>query len=99
MVLIAGLALIGLRRGWIVATMTETDVINAYAQRYLRTGGPDAALSDCVALSGAAYPGVWLIVRCVPETGEGAVDYYVNRRGGLVRNAAPPQDAPTVPRT
>lgn len=86
--LILGFALIGLRWGWIAATITETDVINRYAAQYVETQG--GALSDCV-----AYPGlgdVWLVVRCA--RGQDAVyAYHVNRLGRLV----PGPDALTGP--
>ena len=64
------------RQGWIVAHMTETDVINHYAARYVTDHG--GRISDCVAVPGRA-PGVWIEVRC----GLGVV-YPVDRTGRLI---------------
>ena len=71
-------ALLAFREGWIYATITETDVINAMATRYVsEDGGPDAAFSDCVGLAGQV-DGAWITVRC------GDTFYHVNRRGRLI---------------
>jgi hypothetical protein len=88
-------AWLGFRWGWIAMTTTETDVIEAYAERYLadraRDGSADGAeLSDCVAYPGADR-GVWLHVVCGPASGDPArtYDYRVNRLGGLVPGGMP----------
>ncbi|CUH80248.1 hypothetical protein [Tropicibacter naphthalenivorans] len=81
---------LGFRYGWALMTLTETDVITAYAQRYLadRPGG-GARLTDCVAYPGEA-PGIWLRVVCAPP-GDPAqsYEYQVNRLGHLVRALSP----------
>lgn len=70
--LVAGLLMF--RQGWLAAHMTETDVINHYAARYVAEHGGD--LRDCVAVPGRAA--VWIEVRC------GKVIYPVDRAGRLV---------------
>ncbi len=75
------------RWGWIAATITETDVIDHYAQRYLAEGGPEARLTDCTAVPGA-QAGVWIVVRCVGVAAR--FDYPVDRFGRLVAVPAPP---------
>lgn len=83
------------RLGWIVATITETDVIDAYAARYLETAGPDARATDCVARPGLQR-GVWLIVSC---SGPGRrVDYPVDRFGRLAERPFP-EERPVQPET
>lgn len=71
-------ALWALRLGWIAATITETDVINATASDYAaRTGG---RATDCRAVPGQS-PGIWLVVTC---DGAGSRrEYFVNRLGGV----------------
>lgn len=94
--LIAFFALTGLRYGWIAATITETDVVNRYAERYVQTQGGDARVTDCVAYPGADIPGIWIVVNCMPQApgGEGR-SYYVNRLGGLeYGETAGPPDRP-----
>ena len=68
-------ALLAFRQGWIVAHMTETDVINRYADRYVRDHGGRA--SECHAVPGSRA-GVWIEVRC------DGVRYPVDRAGRLV---------------
>ena len=76
-IVLAGLtAIVGLWLGLQRSRITETDVINAYAARYVEeTGG---AVSDC-----AARPGedarVWMIISCghAPEI----TRYFVDRAG------------------
>ena len=71
-------ALVAFRYGWIAATITETDVINAMANRYVtQDGGPDATAGDCVGLAGQVA-NAWLTVRC------GDTVYHVNRFGRLI---------------
>lgn len=75
------------RLGWVAATITETDVINAFAQQYLETEGPPAKPTDCVARPGAT-PGVWIIVTCQSARGM-RYDYAVNRFGTLLQRDVP----------
>jgi hypothetical protein len=71
-------ALVAFRYGWIAATITETDVINAFAQRYVtQDGGEGARRSDCVGLPGQ-IDGAWMTVQC------GTVSYHVNGIGALI---------------
>lgn len=71
-------ALLAFRFGWIAATITETDVINAMASRYVtQDGGPGATAGDCVGLVGQVE-GAWITVRC------GTRVYHVNRFGRLL---------------
>ena len=95
------LGLLFFRLGWIAANLTETDVINTYAARYLQEAGPTAKASDCVARPAQA-PGVWIVVTCAGA--EMRYDYYVNRFGGLRSIRGPEADAhgvgqPEEPRT
>ena len=93
--MVALAALFGWRQGWLVANVTETQVIEAYAERYLAARaaagtGADAARSDCRARpdpGGAS----WLVVVCGPEPYDPArhYTYYVNRFGGLDRVVGP----------
>ncbi|MCV3272493.1 hypothetical protein [Roseobacter sinensis] len=82
------------RWGWIAATITETDVITSYAQRYLKEAGADAQLTDCAARPGR-QAGVWLVVRCLGPGGR--YDYPVDRFGRLL--AVPETSPPGVPET
>lgn len=75
-------ALLAFRYGWIAATITETDVINAIANRYVtEDGGADARAADCVGLPGMR-PGAWITVRC------GTIEYHVDRFGRLIDTGA-----------
>lgn len=75
-------ALLAFRYGWIAATITETDVINGMAHRYVtRDGGAAAQATDCVGLAGQV-PGAWITVRC------GAFLYHVDRFGRLIDTAS-----------
>ncbi|WP_299962780.1 hypothetical protein [uncultured Roseobacter sp.] len=69
------------RWGWILATITETDVITTYAQRYLTEGGAGARLTDCVAVPGQGE-GVWIVVRCARSGVR--FDYPADRFGRLL---------------
>ncbi len=79
--LIAGVTVLAYRIGWLRANLTETDVIEYYAQRYEDELGGSARKSDCFARPGET-PGIWLVVFC----GQGATArrYAVNRMGALV---------------
>ncbi|MGJ8603903.1 MAG: hypothetical protein ACSHXH_07210 [Marivita sp.] len=71
-------ALLAFRYGWIAATITETDVITAFAQRYVtQDGSADARIVDCVGLAGQ-MDGAWITVRCAD------ILYHVNRFGALI---------------
>ncbi|WP_299670856.1 hypothetical protein [uncultured Roseobacter sp.] len=91
--LVAAAAVGAFRWGWIAATITETDVITTYAQRYLTEGGATARLTDCVAVPGI-QPGVWIVVRCSGP--EARFDYPVDRFGRLlvIPAVTPPRDTP-----
>jgi hypothetical protein len=93
-------ALWGFRLGWVAATLTETEVITRYAQRYLEDRARDdaagsASIADCVAYPGKT-PGIWLVVSCTPRPA-GAVryEYAVNRFGGLEQARGPDSGDPT----
>ncbi|WP_187428694.1 hypothetical protein ROLI_012000 [Roseobacter fucihabitans] len=80
--LVVALGIWGFRWGWIAATITETDVINAYAQRYLDEAGADARVTDCTAIPGDQGR-IWIIIRCVsPESG--GFEYPADRFGRLL---------------
>lgn len=82
-------ALVAFRYGWIAATITETDVINAMATRYItQDGGPDAKVTDCVGLQGQV-DGAWITVRCGPFF------YHVNAFGGLM-STEPVSESPSI---
>ena len=79
-------ALLAFRYGWIAATITETDVINAMAHRYVtRDGNEDAQIGDCVGLAGQ-IDGAWITVQC------GDVAYHVDRFGRLITMDDTPRD-------
>ena len=78
-----GAAVMGLRLGWIAATITETDVITRFSQTYLADHGAAAEVTDCYATPGQDLRGIWIVVRCQPFGGEGTYAYFVNGFGGL----------------
>lgn len=87
--IVALAALVGWRQGWLVANVTETQVINAYAARYLDDRaaagtGDGARASDCRARPSPEV-GVWLVVICGPDPHDPArhYTYHVTRFGGL----------------
>ena len=67
------------RLGWIAATISETDVIAAFAARYVAAQGSPAQATDCSAQPGQAR-GVWIVVTC-GAPGAGSVVYAVDRLG------------------
>lgn len=75
------------RASWKAANLTETDVINAYADRYVAEVAGRASRSDCAAVPGQGA--VWLIVRC--GSGDTARTYPVDRSGALVDLPREPQ--------
>ncbi|MEL6645322.1 MAG: hypothetical protein AAFQ79_15430 [Pseudomonadota bacterium] len=85
-----GLCLVALVAGlWLgsgQAGLTETEVINAMADRYVaETGG---ARTECLAVPGSAEK-VWLEVRC--GSGDGLAVYPVDHRGRLIAVDAAPE--------
>ena len=76
------------RAGWVVARITETDVILHYANRYAIEGGKEAKITDCSATP-SADPAIWLVIRCGRDT-----FYPVDRFGRLVL----PRRDPTAPK-
>ncbi len=78
-ILLVMAGLFAFRQGYIFANLTETDVINIYAAKYVaETGG---ALTDCVARPGEGP--VWIEVACRSNDGEGRI-YPVDKRGALL---------------
>ncbi|MGP6085543.1 hypothetical protein [Antarctobacter jejuensis] len=98
------------RLGWIAANLTETDVIEAYAQQYLKDRARDgtaegARRSDCVAYPGEDA-GIWLHVLCGPPGDPSRqYEYEVDRLGQFVRGLSPhsngtsPGTGPRLPET
>ncbi|MGR3272164.1 hypothetical protein [Thalassococcus profundi] len=85
--LVALAALVGWHWGWIAANVTETQVIEAYAQRYLADRAAagtsnGAQRSDCRARPSER---AWLVVICGPQPHDAArhYTYYVARDGRL----------------
>jgi len=74
------------RQGYVVAHITETDVINHYAALYVEAGPEGARVTDCAARPGVAA-GVWLVVNCGGTAH--IVQYRVDRFGRLVDGDAP----------
>ena len=77
---------LGLWAGWRVATLTETDVIEAAVADYLAAEtalGHQAAETDCSATPGA--DDVWIVVLCLPLNDPDArrTEYYVSRFGSM----------------
>ncbi|MFK7838145.1 MAG: hypothetical protein AB8B60_18190 [Sulfitobacter sp.] len=71
------------RQGYVAAHITETDVINHYAEIYVAEGPEGAKVTDCAARPGDET-GIWLIISC----GGAAhiVQYRVDRFGRLIGN-------------
>jgi hypothetical protein len=77
--LVAVAAGIGLLLGGRAVLTTETDVIEAVADRYLAEAGAGAERTDCQARV-AQSDGLWLVVIC--ENAEGAgYEYFIDRFG------------------
>lgn len=85
--LVLAVAGIGLLLGARLALTTETEVIERVAARYVSEASPQAQRSDCQARP-AQSEGLWLIVVCAPEQGQGGVAYFVDRFG-RVRDQSP----------
>ncbi|MFD1344240.1 hypothetical protein [Litorisediminicola beolgyonensis] len=89
-------ALLGWRQGWHVATLTETDVIERAAARYLSdreaAGTADGARAEqCRARPAPGNSGAWLVVICGPEPHDPDrhYTYYHRRDGALMRVVGP----------
>lgn len=94
-------ALLVFRQGWIIARLSETDVISHYAQRHIaRHGGRPEACSARPAGQAAPegpdldLPGLrdwltgaapWLLITCAGADRPGGRHYLVDRRGRLIR--------------
>ena len=85
-----GVGLFYLRLGWIAATISEGDVIERYAERYVQAqlaADPESLASerDCVAVP-SDERGVWIVVICGtnPCDLRRYSEYHVNRIGGVV---------------
>ncbi len=61
-ILATGALALGLLAGWRVASLTETDIINAAAERHVAGGGQ---AEDCAAVPG--LPPVWITVVCAGD--------------------------------
>lgn len=75
------MAVLGLRAGWHVSALTESDVINRAAQDYVE-GGQGRQMIDCVAMP-ASQRKIWLIVTCTATNG--SIETYHATRFGKVR--------------
>ena len=94
--IVALAALLGWRHGWIVANVTETQVIDAYAARYLRDRARDGTGATAAARDCRARPSerAWLVVICGPEPHDPARSYtYYVERDGRLRFLVAPSDA------
>lgn len=76
-VLLLAAAGIGLSLGLRAVGITETEVIDRVAARYVREAGEEARHTDCAARP-AASAGLWLLITC------GRHEYFVDDRGRLV---------------
>ncbi len=85
--LVALAALFGWRHGWVVANVTETQVIDAYATRYLQDRERDGTAATAERRDCRARPSdrAWIVVICGPEPHDSALSYtyYVGRDGRL----------------
>ena len=81
--LVAVLAFLGLSMGRKAALSTESEVIEAVAERYVEEGG--AAKSDCHAQP-ARSEALWLVVTCARD-GAG-FEYFIDRFGRVADRAA-----------
>lgn len=81
LVALTALAAIGFYRlGQQRAGLTETDVIEAVAKRYVGEAGAGAARADCAARP-SDDAGIWLVVTCTGP--EGRFRYAVSPLGGI----------------
>lgn len=73
-------AFFGLRTGWQVTALSESDVINVAVQNYL-DGGQGRVASDCHATP-SDQSGIWLTVTCSPADGPQEI-YHATRFGNV----------------
>ena len=83
------------RQGWVLATISETDVIEAWTARYV-VDHEGAKRGDCSARPGGSED-IWILVTCVHVDGR-RFDYPADRFGRLVPAVDPPA-APQAPQT
>ena len=78
-------AVTGWRHGWVVANVTETQVIDAYATRYLQDRSRDGTGGTAERRECSARPSdqAWIVVICGPEVPALRYIYYVARDGRL----------------
>lgn len=81
------------RQGWVAATISETDVIEAWTAYYISEEA-GARRSDCSARPGRTDD-VWLLVTCLHADGR-RFDFPTDRLGRLVpaSDASPAPEAP-----
>ncbi len=76
-------AVLGLRLGWVAVSLTETEVIEGQAARYLAEHGEGADVTDCQAEPGrSAF--VWMTVECRPDASPFRYRYHVSHLGSLL---------------
>lgn len=78
--LTAAFALFGLRAGWHVSALTESDVIGAAAERYV-AGGAARTPEDCVATPAQQTPH-WITITCTDALGA-RHGFHADRLGTL----------------
>ena len=79
--LVLAVALIAFRQGVQRANLSETEVINHYAARYVTNGPSGAKPTDCAAKPGGA-DSVWLVINCGGAAH--TVQFRVDHSGNLV---------------
>ena len=88
----------GYKLGLERSAVTETVVIEFYAEQYLkdhrRILESEGALTDCIAIP-AETPGVWIEVRCSPQDGSEDFVYGADRSGAQVYAGRAGEDANT----
>jgi hypothetical protein len=77
----------GLRAGWYIVSLSETDVIKKYAALYVN-GANGRRSEDCSAIPGGDS-GAWIIVTCGRQSCGADLlapvsEYYVNRWGSFM---------------
>lgn len=94
-VFVALLGVWAFRQGWIAATISETDVIEAWTAHYMARE-PGARQGDCSAKPGHGTD-VWILVTCVNSDGR-RFFFPTDRLGRLVPTPAGAEE-PEVPQT
>ena len=85
---IAGLALLAAIAGWRFGQpVSETQIIEKFADQYIREASGGAARTDCLAVAGSGE--VRLTVVCTHSDGT-VFRYPAGPRGGLVQNSDTP---------